>query len=103
MTISAISIHRNSTERLSYALLHAVHGEDFPSETFHILKEKETRLYAYRTKRLALEAWEQIQHTTAELPQPLLDPPPGVNPQSTQATNCPHTHPSKEVVEYYGK
>ena len=35
-----------------------VHGEDFPSETFRVLKEKETRLYGeYRTKRLVLEAW----------------------------------------------
>ena len=31
---------------------------DFPSETFRVLKEKETRLYnEYRTKRLVLEAW----------------------------------------------
>ena len=37
-----------------------VYGEDFPSETFRVLKEKETRLYGeYRTKRLVLEAWER--------------------------------------------
>lgn len=35
-----------------------VYGEDFPSETFRVLKEKETRFYnEYRTKRLILEAW----------------------------------------------
>ena len=35
-----------------------VYGEDFPSETFRVLKDKENRLYnEYRTKRLVLEAW----------------------------------------------
>jgi hypothetical protein len=34
-----------------------VHGEDFPGETFRVLKEKEVRLYGeYRTSRLVLEA-----------------------------------------------
>ena len=33
-----------------------VHGEDFPGETFRVLKEKEVRLYGeYRTRRLGLE------------------------------------------------
>ncbi len=41
-----------------------VYGEDFPSETFRVLKEKETRLYGeYRTKRLILEAWQQLPDT----------------------------------------
>lgn len=36
-----------------------VHGEDFPGETFRVLKEKEGRLYGeYRTRRLVLEAWD---------------------------------------------
>jgi hypothetical protein len=36
-----------------------VHGEDFPGETFRVLKEKEVRLYGeYRTSRLVLEAWD---------------------------------------------
>ncbi len=36
-----------------------VHGEDFPGETFRVLKEKEVRLYGeYRTARLVLEAWD---------------------------------------------
>ena len=31
-----------------------------PGETFRVLKEKELRLYGeYRTRRLALEAWEE--------------------------------------------
>jgi hypothetical protein len=39
-----------------------VHGEDFPGETFRVLKEKEVRLYGeYRTSRLVLEAWDKIE------------------------------------------
>ena len=35
-----------------------VHGEDFPGETFRVLKEKKVRLYGeYWTRRLVLEAW----------------------------------------------
>jgi hypothetical protein len=38
-----------------------VYGEDFPSETFRVLKEKELRLYGeYRTRRLVLEKWDEI-------------------------------------------
>jgi len=38
-----------------------VHGEDFPGETFRVLKEKEIRLYGeYRTRRLVLEAWDKM-------------------------------------------
>ena len=36
-----------------------VHGEDFPGETFRVLKEKEVRLYGeYRTRRFVLAAWD---------------------------------------------
>ena len=38
------------------------HGEDFPGETFRVLKEKDVRLYGeYRTSRLVLEAWDKLQ------------------------------------------
>jgi hypothetical protein len=38
-------------------------GPDFPSETFRVLKEKEIARYGeYRTKRLALEAWQRFGH-----------------------------------------
>ncbi len=38
-----------------------VRGEDFPGETFRVLKEKEIRQYGeYRTRRLVLEAWERL-------------------------------------------
>jgi hypothetical protein len=36
-----------------------VHGEDFPGETFCVLKEKEIKQFGeYRTRRLVLEAWD---------------------------------------------
>jgi hypothetical protein len=40
-----------------------VHGEDFPMETFRVLKEKEVRLYGdapRQTRRLALEVWDEF-------------------------------------------
>jgi hypothetical protein len=37
-----------------------VHGPDFPSEIFRVLKEKETAKFGeYRTRRLVLEAWDK--------------------------------------------
>ena len=39
-----------------------VHGEDFPGETFRVLKEKEIRLYGeFRTRRLVLDAWDKLE------------------------------------------
>ena len=39
-----------------------VRGEDFPGETFCVLKEKEIRQFGeYRTRRLVLEAWDKLQ------------------------------------------
>ena len=36
-----------------------VYGEDFPGETFRVLKEKEVKAFGeYRTSRLVLEAWD---------------------------------------------
>ena len=38
-----------------------VMGEDYPSETFRVLKEKELRAFGeYRTRRLVLEAWDRL-------------------------------------------
>ena len=35
-------------------------AEDFPGETFRVLKDKEEKAYGeYRTRRLVLEAWER--------------------------------------------
>ena len=39
-----------------------VYGEDFPGETFRVLKEKEVKQFGeYRTRRLVLEAWDAQQ------------------------------------------
>ncbi len=36
-----------------------VHGEDFPGETFRVLKEKEVKQFGeYRTRRLVPEVWD---------------------------------------------
>jgi hypothetical protein len=50
-------------EELRYILDPAdVYGEDFPGETFRVLKEKEIKQYGeYRTQRLVLEAWKRLK------------------------------------------
>ena len=43
-----------------------VMGADYPSETFRVLKDSETRAYGeYRTRRLVLEAWDQLAEAGA--------------------------------------
>ncbi|NTU52313.1 MAG: N-6 DNA methylase [Chlorobiaceae bacterium] len=38
-----------------------VYGEDYPSETFRVLKKNETNQFGeYRTRRLVLEAWDRL-------------------------------------------
>lgn len=37
-----------------------VMGNDYPSETFRVLRDKEIRQFGeYRTRRLVLEAWDR--------------------------------------------
>jgi hypothetical protein len=44
-----------------------VMGEDYPSETFRVLKNKELRDFGeYRTQRLVLAAWDRLE--TGDLP-----------------------------------
>ncbi len=39
-----------------------VYSEDFPGETFRVLKEKEIKKYGeYRTRRLVLEKWDGLE------------------------------------------
>lgn len=41
-----------------------VHGEDFPGETFRVLKDKEIKQFGeYRTRRLVLEAYDRLRPT----------------------------------------
>ncbi len=65
-------------EELRYVLDPAkVKGVDYPSETFRVLKEKETRVYGeYRTERLVLDAWKQTEAsaTSASLPASVVLP-----------------------------
>jgi hypothetical protein len=40
-----------------------VYGEDFPGETFRVLKEREIKQFedaSRRTRRLVLEAWDKL-------------------------------------------
>jgi hypothetical protein len=38
-----------------------VHGEDFPGGIVRVLKEKEVKQFGeYRTRRLVLEAWDEL-------------------------------------------
>ncbi len=56
--------HANLAE-LRYLLDPAeVMGADYPSETFRVLKEGEIHAYGeYRTRRLVLEAWDELNMT----------------------------------------
>ena len=39
-----------------------VMGDDYPSETFRVLKDREEREFGeYRTRRLVLEAWDKLE------------------------------------------
>ena len=60
-------------EELLYVLdPHAVFGEDYPGETFRVLKEREIKEFGeFRTKKLVLEAWDRLE-TSGELPKPCL-------------------------------
>jgi hypothetical protein len=47
-----------------------VAASTFPGETFRVLKEKELRQYGeYRTRRLVLEAWENIVSANGRSPK----------------------------------
>ena len=52
-----------SRDELRYILDPAdVMGTDYPSETFRVLKNNETRQFGeYRTRRLVLEAWDRLE------------------------------------------
>jgi hypothetical protein len=44
-----------------------VYGEDYPSETFRVLKKSEIREYGeYRTRRLVLQAWDRLEAKTLD-------------------------------------
>ena len=53
-----------TTDELHYILdPQDVYGQDYPGETFRVLKDKEIRQYGeYRTKRLVLDAWNKLNN-----------------------------------------
>lgn len=79
-----------SLDELRYILDPAdVMGADYPSETFRVLKNNEEREFGeYKTRTLVLREFNRL--TLAERSgqpyQSLLDPPPGVQPQSTYSS-----------------
>ena len=76
-------------EELRYVLDPAkAKGADYPSETFRVLKDKETRLYGeYRTERLVLDAWKRTEAnaTPASLPASVTLPSPADLPDGAWA------------------
>jgi hypothetical protein len=73
-------------DQLRYILDPAdVMGPDYPSETFRVLKNDETKRYGeYRTRRLILDAWDSMEAGDLPAPQPYSATQPaalsGVNP-----------------------
>lgn len=52
-----------------------VYGQDFPGETFRVLKEKEEKRFSeYRTRRLVLEAFDRLAPEFAARPESQLSP-----------------------------
>lgn len=50
-----------------------VYGEDYPSETFRVLKNNEIKQFGeYRTRRLVLEAWDRIERGELAAPSPAI-------------------------------
>ena len=50
-----------------------VMGEDYPSETFRVLKNKEINEFGeYRTQRVVLEAWDKLERGDLTAPPPIL-------------------------------
>lgn len=46
-----------------------LYGDDFPSETFRVLRKNEIKEYGeYRTQRLVLEAWDRLFEDSLKLP-----------------------------------
>ncbi len=60
-----------SREELCYILdPKSVMGEDYPSESFRVLKDKELKAFGeYRTMRLVLEAWDEEEIKANERPK----------------------------------
>ncbi|HOT27582.1 MAG TPA: N-6 DNA methylase [Candidatus Ozemobacteraceae bacterium] len=82
-------------DELRYVLDPAdVHGEEFPGETFRVLKNNEMRQFGeYRTRRLVLEAWDRL---TADGTFARRGPPPDFSAEIAQAALRAATPPEPE-------
>jgi hypothetical protein len=71
-------LYELTRDELRYILDPAdVHGDDYPSETFRVLKKNEIKQFGeYRTQRLLLEAWDRQERQEAfvETVEPLVGP-----------------------------
>jgi hypothetical protein len=75
-----------------------VMGEDYPSETFRVLKNKEMGLYGeYRTQRLVLEAWDKLEAGT--LGSDLVDTP--VRRKDPLKEYFAHGTPANEIEDWW--
>tara|TARA_R110001583_G_scaffold32_1_gene256 strand:- start:26454 stop:30917 length:4464 start_codon:yes stop_codon:yes gene_type:complete len=75
-----------------------VMGEDYPSETFRVLKNKEMGLYGeYRTQRLVLEAWDKLEAGT--LGSDLVDTP--VRRKDPLKEYSAHGTPANETEDWW--
>ena len=73
-----------------------VMGEDYPSETFRVLKNNEIKKFGeYRTRRLVLEAWDRMEAGQ-------LDAPASLAPATRQATIDPSNLPNGAWVATSG-
>jgi hypothetical protein len=63
-----VRLYGLSRDELRYILDPAdVMGEDYPSETFRVLKNNEMREFGeYRTRRLVLDAWDRLEAGTSQ-------------------------------------
>ncbi len=89
-------------EELRYVLDPAkVKGADYPSETFRVLKEKETRLYGeYRTERLVLDAWKRTEAGAAPVSLPASITPPSPADLPDGAWAWPATIQPRDRLRY---
>jgi hypothetical protein len=78
-----------------------VHGEDFPGETFRVLKEKEIKKFGeFRTRRLVLEAWDKLEGVEVEGWKVVSTQVEGKQVESRQVdTSAKPSAPAEPVVE----
>ena len=82
-----------------------VMGEDYPSETFRVLKNKELKEFGeYRTQRLVLDAWDKLEAGTLE------STPIHINTQvssgtdkSTDTTTLPDNHWARPGIDLHAE